>query len=68
MMQDRRKALCPLPPSLRFLPSNSAARSLSNSIDALAKQANLLALGQTIVELDPALVDASFVSDRMGRG
>jgi ParB family chromosome partitioning protein len=45
-----------------------AAKSLSSSIDALARQASMLVEGQTIVELDPALVDASFLVDRMGGG
>lgn len=45
-----------------------AAKSLSSSIDALARQANMLVEGQTIVELDPNLVDGSFVTDRMTAG
>jgi ParB family transcriptional regulator, chromosome partitioning protein len=42
-----------------------AAKSISSSIDELARQANMLILGENIVEVDPALIDASFVSDRM---
>lgn len=49
-------------------PSNlkrfGAARSMSNSIDELAKQAAKIAEGETVIELDPDALDASFVSDR----
>ncbi|MFC4624057.1 plasmid partitioning protein RepB [Daeguia caeni] len=42
-----------------------AAKSLSASIDELAKQASRNLEGEAIVELDPALIDGSFVSDRI---
>lgn len=42
-----------------------AAKSMSSSIDELAKQALKLVAGETVVELDPDVLDASFVSDRM---
>lgn len=42
-----------------------AAKSLSASIDELAKQASKGLEGEAIVELDPALLDGSFVSDRI---
>jgi ParB family transcriptional regulator, chromosome partitioning protein len=42
-----------------------AAKSMSSSIDELAKQALKLVDGETIVELDPNVLDVSFVSDRM---
>jgi ParB family chromosome partitioning protein len=42
-----------------------AAKSMSSSIDELAKQALKLVDGETVVELDPEVLDASFVSDRM---
>lgn len=42
-----------------------ASRSIINSIDELAAQADRLAEGETIVDLDPELVDASFVRDRL---
>jgi ParB family transcriptional regulator, chromosome partitioning protein len=42
-----------------------ASRSILNSIDELAAQAGKLMEGETIVELDPDVVDVSFVSDRL---
>lgn len=42
-----------------------AAKSLSASIDELAKQASRKLDGDTIVELDPENLDVSFVSDRL---
>lgn len=42
-----------------------AAKSLSASIDELARQAIKLNEGDTVVELDTALLDGSFVTDRM---
>ncbi|MBO1026891.1 plasmid partitioning protein RepB [Ochrobactrum sp. SD129] len=42
-----------------------AAKSLSASIDELAKQASQKLDGETIVELDPAVLDASFIADRL---
>ncbi|MFD1197931.1 plasmid partitioning protein RepB [Brucella gallinifaecis] len=42
-----------------------AAKSLSASIDELAKQAAQKLDGETIVELDPALLDVSFIADRL---
>ncbi len=42
-----------------------AAKSLSASIDELAKQASQRLDGETVVELDPVDLDVSFVADRM---
>lgn len=42
-----------------------ASRSIISSIGELAAQADRLAEGETIVDLDPDLVDASFVQDRL---
>lgn len=42
-----------------------AAKSLSASIDELAKQASHKLDGEAIVDLDPALLDVSFVADRL---
>lgn len=47
------------------MPKFGAAKSISSSIDELTKQAALLADGETVIEIDPAVVDVSFVSDRM---
>jgi len=41
-----------------------ATRSLLSSIDEMASQAGKLLEGETIVELDPDLIDASFAKDR----
>jgi len=42
-----------------------ASRSIMSSIDELAERADRLLEGETMVELDPDLVDASFVRDRL---
>ncbi|MFD2051892.1 plasmid partitioning protein RepB [Mesorhizobium calcicola] len=42
-----------------------AAKSISSSIDELARQASKLVEGETVVEIDPDLIEGSFVSDRM---
>lgn len=42
-----------------------ASRSIISSIDELAERADRLLEGETMVELDPDLVDASFVRDRL---
>ncbi|GGB06269.1 putative replication protein B [Brucella endophytica] len=42
-----------------------AAKSISSSIDELARQASKLTEGETIVEIDPDLIDGSFITDRM---
>jgi ParB family chromosome partitioning protein len=47
------------------MPKFGAAKSISSSIDELTKHAALLADGEAIIEIDPAIVDVSFVSDRM---
>lgn len=44
--------------------TKGATRSLLNSIDEMAAQADRLLDGETIVELDPAIIDDSFASDR----
>ncbi|MCL8000143.1 plasmid partitioning protein RepB [Brucella sp. 21LCYQ03] len=42
-----------------------AAKSLSASIDELAKQASQKLDGDAIVELDPSILDVSFIADRL---
>jgi len=42
-----------------------ASKSMKVSIDNLAENSKRLLEGETIVEVDPALVDVSFVSDRL---
>jgi len=44
--------------------TKGASRSLLNSLDEMAARADRLEEGETIVELEPDLVDASFVRDR----
>ncbi|CAN7729165.1 plasmid partitioning protein RepB [Rhizobium leguminosarum] len=43
-----------------------ASKSILNSIDEMAARADRLLEGETVVELDPDLIDASFVRDRIG--
>lgn len=42
-----------------------ASKSMKISIEALAEDAKKLTEGETIVDIDPALIDASFVNDRL---
>ena len=42
-----------------------ASKSILNSIDELAERADRLLDGETVIELSPDLVDASFVRDRI---
>lgn len=42
-----------------------AAKSLSSSIDELAKQASQKLDGEAVIDLDPELLDGSFVADRL---
>ncbi|MBL0373683.1 plasmid partitioning protein RepB [Rhizobium sp. KVB221] len=42
-----------------------ASRSIISSIDELAERADKLLEGETVVELDPATIDESFVRDRI---
>lgn len=44
--------------------AKGASRTILNTLDEMAARADQLAAGETIVELDPDLVDASFVRDR----
>lgn len=54
-------------PSLDYA-IKGASKSILRSIDEMAERADKLLEGQTVVELDPALVDASFVRDRLDEG
>jgi len=61
----------PQRPSATAYAAHGASRSMLSSINELAAQAakaTTLAEGGAVVELDPALIDASFVSDRMQGG
>jgi ParB family chromosome partitioning protein len=42
-----------------------ASKSMKVSIDSLAENSKRLLEGETIVEIDPQLIDVSFVSDRL---
>ncbi len=53
----------PTPAVLEYT-AKGASRSILNSLDEIAARADKLAEGETIVELDPELVDVSFVRDR----
>ncbi|MCO5164737.1 MAG: plasmid partitioning protein RepB [Mesorhizobium sp.] len=50
-------------PPLDYTPKG-ASRSILNSLDEIAARADKLTEGETIVELDPDLIDDSFVRDR----
>jgi ParB family chromosome partitioning protein len=45
--------------------TKGATRSLLSSIDEMAAQADQLLAGETIVEIDPGLIDDSFAKDRV---
>jgi ParB family chromosome partitioning protein len=46
--------------------ARGASRSMMISIDEMAENAKKMIAGETIVSLDPKLIDGSFVSDRIG--
>ncbi len=54
----------PVPSAVVEYTAKGASRSILHSLDEMAARADRLAEGETIVELDPTLVDASFVRDR----
>lgn len=45
--------------------NKGASKSLIHSLDEMAAQADRLLEGQAVVELDPAILDVSFVQDRL---
>lgn len=47
-------------------PMRGASKSMIRSVNELAKQADAYLEGEHVVELDPSLIDSSFVADRMG--
>lgn len=49
----------------REFASRGASRSISSTLDDLADRADKLLEGETIVELDPSLIDPSFLKDRL---
>lgn len=51
------------PPKTDFV-SRGASRSISSTLDDLAEKADRLLEGETIVELDPSLIEPSFLKDR----
>ncbi len=55
----------PVAASFQPVAKFGAAKSISSSIDELARQANQLVEGASVIEIDTALIDASFVADRM---
>lgn len=50
---------------VRDYTAKGASKSMLSSITELAAQADRLVAGETIVEIDPELVDISFVKDRL---
>src|SRR5271166_1902224 len=55
----------PADQSVMEYPIKGASRSLISSIDEIASRANSLLEGETVVDLDPGIVDPSFVKDRL---
>ncbi len=54
-------------PSVVSYPMRGAGKSLVRSLDELAKQADKYLEGEVVVEIDPDVVDASFVQDRLAQ-
>jgi len=52
-------------PEKREFVSRGASKSISSTLDDLADKADKLLEGETIVELDPATIDPSFLRDRI---
>ncbi|WP_343315411.1 plasmid partitioning protein RepB [Brucella sp. BE17] len=65
VMRDEPVAEQAVPPAGAVSRRFGAAKSLSASIDELAKQASWKLDGETVVELDPNGLDESFVADRL---
>jgi ParB family chromosome partitioning protein len=58
-----------VPPAVRSAPVGGITKTLGNITQKFERAQDIekqLAQGQTIVELDPALVDGSFIRDRLG--
>lgn len=51
--------------SAQSYPMRGASKSMVRSLDELSRQADKFLEGETVVELDPDVVEGSFVSDRM---
>jgi len=49
-------------------PMRGASKSMIRSVNELARQADAYLEGEQVVDLDPSLIDVSFVADRMGDG
>ena len=64
LMEPGGSANSPSPAPVEYKP-RGASKSLMNSLTELAATADRLTAGEAIVELDPDLVDASFVKDRV---
>lgn len=45
--------------------NRGASRAMMQSLEEMAEQSKLLASGEVVIELDPDLIDNSFVSDRV---
>ncbi|MGH1413515.1 MAG: plasmid partitioning protein RepB [Pelagimonas sp.] len=55
----------PASPKEREFVSRGASKSISSTLDDLADKADKLLEGETIVELEPSLIDPSFLKDRL---
>ena len=52
-------------PSAPTYPMRGASKSMIRSVNELARQADAYLEGEQVVDLDPSLIDVSFVADRM---
>lgn len=54
------------PAAVTTYPTRGAAKSMIRSVGDLARQADAYLEGENIVEIDPAVIDRSFIADRIG--
>lgn len=64
MQNDEQHGSAPLSKAEVSFTPKGAAKTLRHSIEEVALQANRVLEGESIVELDPALIDDSFAKDR----
>lgn len=57
--------LSPIQEARALYANRGASRAMKQSIEEMADQVKLIADGEVVVELDPDLVDSSFVADRV---
>ena len=65
VMGDQTEQEAPVADNRSSYALKGASRNMKASIDSLAEDAKKLMEGETIVEIDPQLIDGSFVADRL---